>query len=139
MLLGILTKLIKLPTPNKSLGFSSSYTPNTPPRFDPFDGAPIPDMSTLNNLLDSASVEDEAPPTGSSQPSSEWVSKEDPASGIPRMVNEVTGEVKVEIDDGDGNVVQSKLTSQGPNRTLMGKSSNNQQPSPTKVRRAQIK
>ena len=90
-------------------------------------------MSTLNSLLDAASIEDEtsspsSPTTKEAsnppQTESEWVLKEDPASGIPRMVNEVTGEVKVEIEDEDGNPVQSKQTSEG---------NSNQQPSPTKV------
>ena len=93
----------------------------------------LTNMSTLNSLLDAASIEDEtsspiSPTTKESsnppQTESEWVLKEDPASGIPRMVNEVTGEVKVEIEDEDGNPVQSKQTSVG---------NSNQQPSPTKV------
>ena len=64
-------------------------------------------MSTLNELLDEASQEEVKPPA-SQPPPSEWQIKEDPASGVPRTVNTVTGEVKIEVENNKGELVKTK-------------------------------
>ena len=79
-------------------------------------------MSTPNEQPPSPSQEQQLKLTAptSIEPPQEWQVIEDPASGVPRQVNSVTGEVKIEVENDDGEVVKPK-----PLPTP------NQQPSPT--------